>query len=289
MAVDGETVETESLFSWAPKSLQNHWWLQPGNYKTLASWKKSYDKPRQHIKKQRYYFANKGPSNQSYGFSSSHVWMWKLDYKQRGAPKNWCFWIVVLEKTLESPLDCKEIKPVHLKGNQSWIFFGGTDAEAENPILWPLMWRTDSLERPWCWESLKAGGEGDDRGWDGWMASPTQWTWAWVNSRSWRWTGRPGVLQSIGSQRVRHDWATELNCKIVTAWVRVNHSQASGDGIRTTVGLQSWWTGRSVGWGQRKTSWNPLIPLCPCPVWHHRNLGEPLSPKSGENPSLGLY
>ena len=110
-----------------------------------------------------------------------------------------------------------------------------------------LMRRTDSLERPWCWERLKAGGEGDDRAWDGWMASPTQWTWVWVNSRSWRWTGRPGVLQSMGSQRVRHDWATELNCKIVTAWVRVNHSQASGDGIRTTVGWQSWWTGEVLG------------------------------------------
>ena len=74
-----------------------------------------------------------------------------------------------------------------------------------------LMWRTDSLERPWCWERLKAGGEGDDRGWDGWMASLTRWTWVWANSGSWRWTGKPGVLQSMGSQRVRHDWATELN------------------------------------------------------------------------------
>ena len=152
-----------------------------------------------------------------------------------------------------------------------------------------LMWRTDSLERPWCWERLKVGGKGVKRGWDAWMASPTQWTWVWVNSRSWRWTGRPGVLQSMGSQRVRHDWATELNCKIVTAWVRVNHSQASGDGIRTTIGQQIWWTGRSAGWGQRKTSWNSLVPLCPCPAWHHYNLGEPPSPKSGENSSLALY
>ena len=98
---------------------------------------KSSDQPRQHIKKQRHYFANKGPCSQSYGFSSSHVWIWELDYKESWAPKNWCFWTVVLEKTLERPLDSKEIQPIHPKGNQSWIFIGGTDAEAEAPILWP--------------------------------------------------------------------------------------------------------------------------------------------------------
>ena len=103
---------------------------------TLAPWKKSYDQPRQHIKKQRHYFADKGLSNQSYGFSSSHVWMWDLDYKESWTLKNWCFWTVVLEKTLESPLDCKEITPVNPKGNQSWIFIGGTDAETS--ILWAL-------------------------------------------------------------------------------------------------------------------------------------------------------
>ena len=90
-----------------------------------------------HIKKQRYYFANRGPTSQSYGFPSSHVWMWELDYKESWGPKNWCFWTVVLEKTLESPLDCKEIQPVHPKGNQFWIFIGRIDAEAEIPILWP--------------------------------------------------------------------------------------------------------------------------------------------------------
>ena len=103
----------------------------------LASWKKSYDQPRQHINRQRYYFANKGLSSQSYGFSSSHVWMWELDYKESWTLKNWCFWTAVLEKTLESPLDCKEIQLVHSKENQSWIFIGRTDAEAEAPILWP--------------------------------------------------------------------------------------------------------------------------------------------------------
>ena len=103
----------------------------------LDPWKGSCHKPRQHIKKQRHYFANKGPSSQSYGFSSSHIWMWELDYKESWGTKNWCFLTVVLENTLESPLDFKEIKPVHPKGNQSWIFIGRTDAEAETPILWP--------------------------------------------------------------------------------------------------------------------------------------------------------
>ena len=109
---------------------------------------KSYDKPRQRIKKQtQRSFADKGPSNQSYVFSSSHVWMWQLDHKESWALKNWYFWTVILEKTLESPLDCKEIKPVNPKGNQSWIFTGRTDAKAEAPILVHLMQRTDSLEK----------------------------------------------------------------------------------------------------------------------------------------------
>ena len=102
-----------------------------------CSLEESYDQPRQHNKKQRHYFTNKGLSSQSYGFSSSHVWMWDLDHKESWAPKNCCFWIVVLEKILESPLDCKDIQPVHPKGDQSWVFIGRTDAEAETPILWP--------------------------------------------------------------------------------------------------------------------------------------------------------
>ena len=121
------------LFSWAP----NHpgQWLQPWNWKTFAPWKKSYDKPRQHIKKQRHHFADKGPYSQRCGSSSSQAQMWELDHKEGWVPKNWCFWTVVLEKTLESPLDSKEIKLVNLKGNQPWIFIGR--AEAEAPILWP--------------------------------------------------------------------------------------------------------------------------------------------------------
>ena len=99
--------------------------------------KESFDQPRQHIKKQRHYFVNKGPSNQGYGFSSGHVWMWELDYKESWALMNWCIWTVMLDKTLESPLDCKEIQPVYPKRDQSWVFIGRTDAKAETPILWP--------------------------------------------------------------------------------------------------------------------------------------------------------
>ena len=119
----------------------------------------------------------------------------------------WCW-----RKLFESPLDCKEIQPVYPEGKQSWIFIGRIDVEAETPILWPPCgknWLTG--KDPWCWERLKAGGEGDDRGWDGWMASLTQWTWVWVSSRSWWWTGKPGVRQSMESQRVRHNWASQLN------------------------------------------------------------------------------
>ena len=113
----------------------------------LTPWKESYNQPRQHIKKQRYYFVNKGPSSQGYGFSSSHVWMWELDYKESWVPTNWCFWTVVLEKTLESPLDCKEIQPVHPKDDQSWVFIGRADVEAETPVFAHLMRRADSFEK----------------------------------------------------------------------------------------------------------------------------------------------
>ena len=126
----------------------------------LTPWKESYDQPRQHIKKQRHYFANKGPSSQGYGFSSGHVWMWELDCEESWAPKNWCFWTVVLEKTLESPLDCKEIQPVHPKGDQSWVFIGRTDVEVETPILWPpdakswLIWKEPDAGKEWGQEEL---------------------------------------------------------------------------------------------------------------------------------------
>ena len=134
-----------------------------------------------------------------------------LDYKESWVPKNSCFWTVVLEKTLESPLDCKKIQPVHPKGNQSWIFIGKTAAEAKLQYFGHLMLRIDSFEKPLMLGKIEGRRRRGDRGGDGWMASPTQWTRVWVNSGSWWWTGRPGVLRFMGSQRVRHDWATELN------------------------------------------------------------------------------
>ena len=124
----------------------------------LTPWKKSYDKPRQNIKKQRHYFANKGPSSQSYGFSCGHVWIWELNYKESWVSKNWLFWTVVLENTLESPLDSKEIQPVHPKGDQSWIFIGRTHAEAETPILRPpdakswIFWKDPDARKDWRWK-----------------------------------------------------------------------------------------------------------------------------------------
>ena len=173
----------------------------------LTPWKKSYDQPRQHIKKQRLCNANKGPSSPGYRFSSGHVWMWELDCEESWVPENWCFWTVVLEKTLESPLDCKEIQPVHSKGNQSWVFIGSTDAEAETPVLWPphvkswLIGKDSDAGRDWGREE-KGMTEDEMVGWH----QPTRRTWVWVNSRSWWWIGRPAVLWFMGSQRVRHDW-----------------------------------------------------------------------------------
>ena len=158
----------ETLF-WG---LQNHWkwWLHPWNKKTLTPWKKSYDRSTQHIKKQRHYFVKKGSSSQGYGVSSSHVWIWELDYKEIWAPKKWCFLTVVLEKTLESLLNCKGKHPVHPKGNQSWIFMGRTDAEAETPILWPpdakswLIWRGSEAGKDWRREE-KGMTEDETVGW----------------------------------------------------------------------------------------------------------------------------
>ena len=178
----------------------------------LAPWKKSHDQPRQHIKKQRHYFESKVCLVKAMNFSSSHVWMWELDYKERWVPKNWCFWTVVLEKTL-SPLDCKEIQPVHLNGDQSWIFIGRTDAEAEIPILWLpdvknwLLGKDPDAGENWGQEE-KGMTENEMVGWH----QPTQWTCVWASFGSWWWTGKKlGMLQSIELQRVRHDWATELN------------------------------------------------------------------------------
>ena len=178
----------------------------------LVPWKKSNNQPREHIKNWSHYFTNKSLYSQSYGFSSSHVWTWELGSKENWALKNWCFSTVVLEKILKSPSDSKEIITVNPKGKQIWIFIGKTDTEAEAPILLATWCKELTYwKRPWCWERLKGGGEGDDRGWNGWMASLTQWNRVWANSGGWWWTGKPGVLQSMGLQRVGHNWATKLN------------------------------------------------------------------------------
>ena len=184
----------------------------------LTPWKESYDQPRQHIKKQRYYFANKGPSSQGYGFSSGHVWMWELDCEESWVLKNWCFWTVLLEKTLESPLDCKEIQPVHPKGDQSWVFIEGLMLKLKLQYSGHLKWRVDSLEK-----TLMLGGIGGRRRrgqqrmrrLDG----ITRCTWVWVNSGSWWWAGKPGVLRFMGSQWVGHNWANELH------WTELNQKQ----------------------------------------------------------------
>ena len=146
--------------------------------------------------------------------------MWQLDYKERCTLKNWCFWTVMLEKTLESPLDCREIEPVHPKGNQSWICPGRDWCWSWNSdILTTWCVELTHLKWPWCWERLKAEREGNNRGWEGWMASPTRRTCVWVSSGCrWR-TEKPIMLQSMGSQIVRHNWAPELNwTELVGFW-----------------------------------------------------------------------
>ena len=173
--------------------------------KTLTPWKESYDQPRQHIKKQRHYCANKGLSSQGYVFSSGHVWMWELDCEESWAPKNWCFWTVVLEKAPESPLDCKEIQPVHSKGDQSWCSLEGLMLKLKLQYFGHLSCEDPDAGKDWGQEE-KRKTEDDD-----WMASLTWWTWVWASSGRWWRTGKPGVQQSMGSQRVELDWVIELN------------------------------------------------------------------------------
>ena len=180
----------------------------------LIPWKESYDQSRQHIKKQRHYFANKGLSSQSFGFSSSHVWMWELDYNESWAPKNWCFWTVVLKKTLESPLDCKEIQPVHPKGNQSLVHWKDW-VKAETPILWPpdvknwLIWNwLPDAGKDWGQEE-KGMTEDDMVGWH-----------QQLNGHEFEWILRVGDGQGglaccgswVTKSRTRLSYWTELNC-----------------------------------------------------------------------------
>ena len=178
----------------------------------LAPWKKSSDKPRKHIKKQRQCSANKGLYSQSYGFSSSHILMWELDHKKVWAPKNWCFQTVVLEKTLESPLSCKKTKPVSLKGNQPWIFIESTDVEAEAPILWPpdmksqLIGKDPDDGKDWRWEA-KGMTEDEMVGWHH-QLNGHQFEQALGDGEG---QGSLACCSPWGC-RVRHDWATELNC-----------------------------------------------------------------------------
>ena len=171
---DGETVEivTDFIFWGSKMTVDGDCSHKIKRHLLLG--RKTMTNLRQHIKKQRHYFAKKGPSSQSSGFSSSHVWMWELDHKESWALKNWCFWTVALEKTLESPLDCKEIQPVHPKGNQSWIFIGRTDTEAETPILWPpdvkswLIWKDPDAGKDWRREE-KGITEDEMVGWHHWF------------------------------------------------------------------------------------------------------------------------
>ena len=175
--------------------------------KMLTPWKESYDQPRQLI----HYFANKGPSSQGYGFSSAYVWMWESDCKESWAPNNWCFWTVVLEKTLESPLDCKEIHPVRPKGHQSWVFIGRTDVKLKSNTLATWCEELIHLKRPWCWERLKEEEKG--------MAKDEMVEWHHqLDGHEFEQAPRVGdrqgslaLLKSMGLQRTGHHWSTELN------------------------------------------------------------------------------
>ena len=153
-----------------------------------------------------------GLSSQSYGFSSSHVWMWELDYKENWAPRNWCFWTMVCwRRLLRVPWTARKSNKSILKEIIPECSLEGLILKLKLQYFGHRCEDLTHLKRLWCSEILRAGGEGDDRGWDGWMASLTQWTWVWVDFGSWWWPGRPGVLKSMGLQRVGHDWPTGLN------------------------------------------------------------------------------
>ena len=181
------------------------------------------------VEKQRHYSVDKGPYSQGYALSNGHLWLWEPDCKEGRVPKKWCLWIVVLEKTPESPLNSKEIKSVNLKGDQPWILIGRTDAEAEAPVFCLSDMNSQLIGQVPVAGKDRGQKENGVRGWDGWMASPMQWTWPWATSGRWWGTGRPGLLQSMGSQRVRYNWATEqqqqilfqlwANSKVFSIWV----------------------------------------------------------------------
>ena len=174
--------QCQTLFFWAPKSLQMV--TAAMKLKDAYSLKESYDQPRQHIKMQRHYFANKGQSTQGYGFSSGHVWIWQLDYKDSWAQTNWCFWTVVFEKTLD-PWTARRPNWSILKAISLGCSLERLMLKLKLQYFGHLMRRADSFEKTLLLGKIEGGRRGDDRGWDGWMASPTQWTWVWVDSRSW--------------------------------------------------------------------------------------------------------
>ena len=196
----------------------------------LIPWKKSYDQPREHTEKQRHHFANKGPSSQGYGFSCGHVWMWELDCEESWALKNLCFWTVVLEKTLESPLDCKEIQPVHSKGDQPWDLFGRNDAKAETPVLWPphvkswLLGKDSDAGRDWGQEE-KGMTEDEMAGWHHWLdGHESEWT--------------PGDGDEQGGLACCDSWGLkELDMTERLNWTELNKNlvYSSGNSIQYSI------------------------------------------------------
>ena len=204
--------QCQTLFWGAPKSVQMV--TAAMKLKDTSSLEGKLWPTRSQIHMQRHYFAHKGPSSQGYGFSSGHVWMWELDYKESWVPKNWCFWTMVLEKTLESPLDCKEIQPVHSKGYQSWVFTGRTDAKAETPILWPphektwLIGKDSDAGRDWRHEE-KGTTEAEMAGWHHWLDGSES-----------EWTLRVGDGQ--GGLACRKSWVAKSRTRL-SDWTELNH------------------------------------------------------------------
>ena len=240
--------------------------------KRLFPWEKSYDQPRQHIKKQRHHFVNKGPTSEGYDFSSSHVWMWDLDYKESWVLKNWYLWTVALEKTIESPLDCKEIQPVHPKGDQSWVFTGRTDVEAETPILWPpdvkswLIGKYSDAGRDWGQEE-KGTTEDEMAGWHhGLSVHGFGWTPEVDDGQ-----GGLGCCCSWGRKELdtterldwseytsRHKYYHGLWLYRICVWCLYTH-------VHTTQNAVCCWSESCTPWAAHYT----LERSCPVPVHHH--------------------